>query len=824
MKTLIKVKEDTDFVWVKSRENGATTFDQVPFNNYIYVSDCTLEQIQNHNKFLDDIVPMQDANGKTFYKLVLKDNTQRNFLKYNLDKTAIHHYEADIMAHKRYLIDNPNLQLNSEGLTWVMYDIETKDDGLFEKDMNGTVIAREPILSIAYKDNTGRQHFVKNMNKEDPITGEYELLKQHNLIAQEYDCILGWNSYRFDDSYVKQRNQFHGHSNLYWDFINQLDYMEMVKKNLGGLSSYSLNGASRHVLNDTKIDMQGSVGNGGIYRSWLASFDGDTILEEYNMQDVDLMYKMEEKLNFIKLHMVESKLAHCTIQETMHNSDICDYMILNEFKKRNLVSPSKPNPKEVESRKENSILGAYTFCYEPGVHEDVDVFDFKSFYPTSMAACNICLTTILYHDELTTKTNYVTIPENELMRGKVMVKADTKYFDNKKNGIISHVAKWLIDERDKVKYAKFEFDQDSDKFKEMKLYENAIKTVANSIYGALSFVYFRYYNFDVASSVTQFCRGVIMKSIAHAQSLGFIVVQGDTDSIMFKKGPDCKYDTKDLEASFYTMFDEVAEEYNINHTTFSLKNPATGENELKPHFIVFEHEKTFHKMISIKKKNYADLCELMDGDGNPTGQFKISITGLECKKKDTNPLAKKIQYNLVEAILRDTFEESQFMDYMNTLYDDLVANKFDPKNLIMRKSLNKNPEDYGKVMIDGETGEPKKSKDGTLRYSPVPAHVKLAKQLIAKGQDIYVGDAIQYIVKSTGPIEPISVDDYISGEEFDREYYWERIVKPVLKVLFVANPELVVKNPNLWSMKEMNEKQMERFVKKLHKEAFKDDE
>lgn len=820
MKTLIRAKETGDGIFLKTREDGKTNIEHIDFENYFYVNKLQFDNC-THQKKKDKIhsLALLKAHGN-YWKVILHNNEKRNEVRYLFESIDVKHYEADIMTPKRWLLDTKT-PINAEQLTWVKYDIETKDDGSFDKDIKGTIIAREPILSVSYYDQDGNKHFIKNENKDNPVDGEKDLLKKHNAIIEQFDCILAWNGYRFDDAYCKQRNEYHGFSNIHYDLLNQLDYMELVKKNYGGLSSYSLNNVAKVVLKDVKIELEGTKGKGAIYQSWLKSFDGDTTLEDYNMKDVELMYEMEKKLNFIGLHKKEANLANCFIQETMHNSDICDFILLNKFKDKGLISPSKPSMKEVDERKKNSILGAYTFCLKPGVHDDVFVFDFKSFYPTTMTANNICITTKLYHDQLEIHENYVTIPENQLERNKEMVTADTKYFRNDKRGIIADVCDWLIDERDKIKYKKFDFiESDPDKYIEMKLDENAIKTVANSLYGAMSFIYFRYYDFDVASSITQFCRGIIQECIRHAERLGFNVIQGDTDSIMFTQG-DANGDYKDLEYEFYKIFDEIAEERNMNSKTFKLKNPKTGEFEEKPHYIVFEHEKTFHKMISVKKKNYADLMEIMDGDGNPTGKVEIGITGLECKKKDTNPLAKKLQYNLIEYILKDEFSETEWKYRINKYKDQLLNNRLPTDYLVMKKSISKNPDEYGGFMMDSKTGKPKLKIDGTPRIVPIPAHVKLAKRLIEEGNDIYVGDQISYIVQEIGPIVAISLEEYMKGSDFDREYYWDRITKPLLKILFVTHPDFVIKNWELWTIKELDEKKKDRFIAKLQKEVDK---
>lgn len=851
IKTIVRAKEIPFGVKVKVRENDLVFFEDINFQNYFYVSKEEFpifrDIIYEESKYFLSIE--EDNRG---VKLTLKNNFDRYKIKSKLELKGVKLYEADLMTHKRWLIDS-KLNLNSEKLKWLMYDIETKDDSIFEKDMRGSIIAREPILSIAYYDQEGNSYWIKNKNLQNPEQGERELLNFHNKIMKEYDIIAGWNSYRFDDTYVKQRMEFHQISLKEWDFINQLDYMEIVKKNLyPTIPSYSLNNVANHVLGDTKLEGV-QAGKGNIYKLWKKSFEGDDQLEKYNIQDVKLMFDMDKKLNFLNLHMKQADIAGCFIQETIHNSEVWDVILLSKYKENNLLAPTKPSKNEVEERKNKCfVAGAYTFCLNPGFHENVDVFDFKSFYPTTITACNICPTTIIKSNldglnqiKIPEDIHFVsTAPGNWTTRKKDLgnsfealqsfdeirvsdqkgfdIKFAPKYFTLEKRGILADTMDMYIEERDKTKYlAKTETDPV--RKMELKSIEWSYKTLANSGYGVMAQQSFRFFDEDVANAITQFCRFTIKKCIEIAEAKGFQVIQGDTDSIMFKNLEN-KYNIKDLEEAFFDYFDRLSDENNIKSKKFKLTHPKTGEIHEKDHFIVFEHEKTFNRMISIKKKNYADLMQEMDGDGNPIGEPKISITGLECIKKDTNPLAKKMQKELIEDILFKRFNSENWLLKISETKVKILNNKLDSQYLIMSKSLNKNIDEYGKATIDSKTGLPKLKKDGTQMFAPIPAHVKLAKKLIEEGQDIYVGDQINYIVKEQKPIVAISVSEYNNGEDYDREYYWDRIITPIMKILFVTHSKLILDNPELWSIKELDEKKLQKYIDKLKKNCMTEEE
>jgi len=821
VKTIIRGRETATGLRLKVRDGELLKFEDIRFQNYFYIEKTIYEEnimtIKNEIKYIAKIEEFGD-----YIKVYFKDNNDRYKLKSKFELSGITLMEADIQAHKRWLIDCKGEQeLNSTEMKWLKYDIETKDDSPLEKDMRGSIIAREPILSIAYEDIDGNKHWIKNENLEDPVSGEVELLRFHMKILQHYDIISGWNSYRFDDTYIKQRNELHQIDNTPWDFINQLDYMELVKKNLfPRLPSYALDNVAKDILKDEKIHVM-EKGNGGILNLWKKSFEGDDTLEKYNMKDVELMVKLEKKFGFIKLHMTQCDYVNCFIQETLHNSEIWDIMLLQDYRKNGLVAPTKPNDEEKERRnKYCNVAGAYTFCLNPGVHNNVVVFDFKSFYPTTVDGANICVTTLISKEEAEAKgISYTTIPADvhtiKVGSKSVDTKFEEKYYRTDIRGVLADRMGELIALRDNAKTTKWQYkESDPEKFMKLESEDWNYKTLGCSGYGVVGQKIFRFFVEDVANSITQFCRYIIKECVKIAERNGFIVIQGDTDSIMFKNEKNL-ITKEELEIEFADYFDEFAKKQNMCSKMFTHKNLKGEGTVQKPHFIIFEYEKDFDRMISIMKKNYADLKVSRDTEGNQIGEPNVSITGLECIKKDTNELARIYQKRLIEEVLYENQDVDKFLTELKGIKNQLINNEMDPKYLVMKKSINKNMDEYGKPMIDSKTGLPKINKNGEMRYAPIPAHVKLAKRLMEEGKDIYTGDQISYVVQETGPIVAITPEEYAKGSDYDREYYWERIITCIMKVLFVTNPEEILKNYTLWRMKKMTEKQAETYINKL---------
>jgi len=352
-KGLASIIEKSKSIIIKYRyENGQVEFKEIPFNNYFYIF---IEDLQKVKQLLSSFDLKYKWAGD-YVKIILQNNYDRYNVMNTLHQSGILTFEADLDSAKRYIVDN-DLEVNAECLNYLFYDIETMDTVPFEKDLNDNVIAITPILSIAYIDNEGNKYYIKNENQKNPIEGEKEILKKHLRIISNYDIVLGWNSRKFDDSYVKQRCDYH---NLDWkriyNQINFIDYMELFKTYYK-LEEYKLDYVSEKMLDMKKVEI-GEKGHGTIYNLWKDSFnkpeesfeeliskyntDDEIItLKSYNFKDVWLMYLLEQKYTLIDNLNAIANIVGAPPKYVMDSSSICDVVFLKEYNKMGIRSPTK---------------------------------------------------------------------------------------------------------------------------------------------------------------------------------------------------------------------------------------------------------------------------------------------------------------------------------------------------------------------------------------------------------------------------------------------------------------------------------------------------
>jgi DNA polymerase elongation subunit (family B) len=962
-------KDNKNFLTLKIRAGNELKFLDVPFNNYLYIQekDFSEENFNLFSKYFSKYEKIQKSNG-VFYKFYLVNNYKQNFAKEALENIGIECFEADINPFKRWLIDNQQIELNTKEYKKVWLDIETFDLGSLNKDFSGRVIGDKPIMSIAFEDfeteeitffeNEAREKLkitIEDFRKTPEIQNKVynELCKnEKNLLVKiynflkNYDLCSAYNGSAFDFTFIQQRMNLYEID--YQDLmINDIDYMEMYMKNVGeNLDSYSLENVSKHEFFEeinkensrfnnlsevTKVDWK-KITNCKKYVE-LYLFE-PKIFKEYNIQDVRLMHLIESKLHLFKIHDIISKLSRCPIGQTLHNSYSCDYLMLNEYKKLNIIKNSKPSKQIIEERKDPTRgqfpPGGFTYAYLLGLHNKVECFDFKSQYPTNIITYNISpdtyvktispdltdLKKIFSDDELKLlqfsidiKKDYTNVKGElkkisydnainnyqielgleknilELMwkfideykpiaikkligKDNIFTPADFNYdtrgwtlhphfIFKKEEGVAPKIMKKLLIERDKVKYSMKKFKEKSPEWYEANWYQLAIKTIANSLYGYFAFKSGREFQYEIPTAITTSSRFTTKKCVLFAKKNGYESTHGDTDSA-YLKNVENKYSIDELEELFFDYFKELVKPYNtsceielfnprklneikkiktlindfkdaiesINNSDVNIKNKnqiiinlsyvidneEKKLNNINPveicnHFVVFEHEKTLESLIVVKKKRYYFKEEV-------EGEMKYKTQGGAHKKSDTIKIASEYQKELCKDILDFNFDKQAWKIKIEKLLIKTKNFELEPEYLIKKSAISRPVEEYGKPVIDGKTGKQKLRKsDNEPMFSPIPAHIKIAKKLIEEGHEINVGDKIEYIVAKNSPIEPITIEEFNIIKKYDFDYYWERISSVLIEILSAVYPEDVYTFfSSCWGY---NEKKLKRLVDKL---------
>lgn len=274
----------------------------------------------------------------------------------------------------------------------------------------------------------------------------------------------------------------------------------------------------------------------------------------------------------------------------------------------------------------------------------------------------------------------------------VTITARGELFDTTKAGVIPTLVEKLYAERSDVKKRQLKIDQQiqdnqpnkQDLEKMSVQYYNeqlALKILMNSLYGATSNQYFRYYDPRIAESITLSAQLTIkwaektinnyLNSILDTNGVDYIIAI-DTDSLYINFGP---YIGKTLPNN--PTRDEI-----LNHLDNLCKQTVEpildkAYSDLKEKMncakqkMVMKREVIANKGIWTGKKHY--IVNVLNSEGVQYAEPKLKMTGIEAVKSSTPYICRKMIKDTIALIMNGSEEEVQ--QYINECYENFKAQR-----------------------------------------------------------------------------------------------------------------------------------------------------
>lgn len=488
--------------------------------------------------------------GKVVYKKTFESiYDARAYLK---DNQGVHGIEVYGMTNWIYPFINEYYQgiidYDANLIAVTTIDIETDSEGGFpdiataDKQITSITVRRKnKSVALGYFDYTPEREDVTYIKCKD----EVDLLNKFILVWRSTqfnpDIVTGWNVEFFDMPYTINRiTKIMGGESAKklspWGILSEreveingkmynipvivgitiLDYLQLYKKfSFTMQESYKLDHIAYVVLGERKLDYT-ELGYESLAEFYKKDFKN---FINYNIRDVDLVYRMDDKLKFIDQVYALAYDAKVNYLDTFTSVRMWDVIIHNYLYNQGIVVPMF-DPGEREGQE--GIEGAYVKDPQVGMHKWVVSFDLNSLYPHLIMQYNISpetykgtfahLNTADGVDKILNGALNDIGVRNEMMSCNYTVAATGCYFDRDRQGFLPKLMEIMYNDRvvfkkqmieAKKKYESnptYELEKEIARCHNMQL---AKKIQLNSAYGALGNRFFRWFDPRYAESITK---------------------------------------------------------------------------------------------------------------------------------------------------------------------------------------------------------------------------------------------------------------------------------------------------------------------------------
>ena len=426
-------------------------------------------------------------------------------------------------------------------------------------------------------------------------------------------------------------------------------------------AEYSLTALSRNLLGEVRTE----IGSAEIKSRFLSS-DKLVQMIQHTESDAWLAMRLASFLAVLPLTRQLAELSGSLWSKALLNqrAQRIEYLLLHEFHNNKFILPDKMNARERAAMAEEAggtaakkggkgpqYAGGLVLEPKKGLYDRyILLLDFNSLYPSIIQEYNICFTTV----ERPPEGAMARLPDASGEKAP-----------------LPRVIGTLVERRRRVKEM-IKGERDSVKKEQLNIRQQAIKLLANSMYGCLGFSNSRFYAKPLAELITSQGREILQSTVELVQgNIGRTVVYGDTDSIMVD-----------------TSTDQLADVIALGHI---IKKEVNKRYRL----LEIEMDGVFKRMLLLKKKKYAAVKVERGPDGKDVEV--IEAKGLDMVRRDWCPLAKQASQFCLDQILSGKPREEvvgAIHEHLTALGDAVRDGTVPLGRYVVTKQLTKRPEDY----------------------------------------------------------------------------------------------------------------------------------
>jgi DNA polymerase elongation subunit (family B) len=670
-----------DRIFIRGVENGKRYQRKLDFSPTLYVTSKKPSKWKTlEGSFVDEVNPGSIKDTREFIK---RYEGVQGFDVYGNSNYA-YQYISDNYSH--------DVNWDMEQIKVFTIDIETATENGFP-DIRA---ANEEVLLITVKELStkriitfGSKAYVNP--REDVI---YVNCKdEHNLLTQflEFwskshpDVITGWNTDFFDMpylirrierelgdgesnklspwGYVNERKTFiKGNEEIHYDIVGiaQLDYLELYKKyTYSKQESYRLDYIAGEELGDKK-----KVNPGDSFKDFYTNHWQQFV--DYNIHDVELVDKLEDKMRLIELHLTMAYNAKINFEDVYSQVRMWDTIIYNHLRKKGIVVPAKSY-----SGKDAQFEGAYVKDPIIGLHKWMASFDLNSLYPHLIMQYNISPETLTSEKISVTVDKLLNqeIDTTYVKQRDLALTANGWTYTKEFKGFMPELMEKMYVDRSKFKKQMLKVQQEYEKDKSQKHLlkdisrlnnlQMAMKIALNSAYGAMGNQYFRYFDIRMAEGITTSGQlsirwmanklNAFMNKTLKTEGKDYVVAI-DTDSIyltletLVEKMCEGKTDEQKIK-----FMDKICEDVFQPFIDSGYQELADYMNAYSQK-MQMKREVLADKGIWTAKKRY--ILNVHNSEGVQYEKPKIKVMGLEMVKSSTPAVIRDKLRDSIEVILR----------------------------------------------------------------------------------------------------------------------------------------------------------------------------
>ena len=587
-------------------------------------------------------------------------------------------------------------------------------------------LANEPITAIClhYINGVSYVFGCGDFENKDPKNVTYVKCKDEWSLCKAFlslwqsklpDVITGWNTKFFDIPYLVNRfRKILGEDEAKklspWNYISErkaivngrqlisynlvgvesLDYIELYKWYApGGKSqeSYRLDNIAQVELGEGKISYDEYENLHSLYRLNYQLFI------EYNIKDVHLILKLEDKLKLIELALTLAYDTKCNYEDVFAQTRMWDSMSYSYLLNKGIIVPPRIN-----KEKDGMFEGAYVKEVQVGRHDWVASFDLNSLYPHLMMQYNISPETLIdasnYTDAMrkiisdgvsVEKMLLKQVDLSELEEGFTMT-PNGQFYRTDIQGFLPKMCQDMYEDRKKFKKmmltAKQEYENEKDDSKKYEIEKRiarfnnlqlAKKVSLNSAYGAMGSQYFRFYDLRNAVGVTTAGQLSIrwieakvnqyMNKILGTEDNDYVIAS-DTDSIYLRLG--------ELVAKVYGVDGVVSP--NIDKQKVIEFMDRVCEQKLQPYIDksykeLADYVHAYAQKMQMKREGLSNvgiwtakkryILNVFNNEGVQYAEPDLKVMGLEMIKSSTPSVVREKMKETIKILVNGTEDDVQ---------------------------------------------------------------------------------------------------------------------------------------------------------------------